>query len=349
MPFRAFFAVMVILVGSGLCPSAFPQDLRDHVYAGSNLTQEKAASLEAELAEKPEDLFARAQLVGYYYARQFRDRSARARRHEHVLWLIENAPEANLLDTSEVQINGILYSETYRKATRLWSTHSEGDPNNLAILKNAAKFQMFGDRKTAIQLLERAQALDDSNPVWATELGQLHKLDMWRGRRGPEAEAAARALAQFERAYELSDERGRDGLLEGLGKAALAAGEVEKAREFADSMLSRSSQSWNDGNLLHHGHLTLGSIALAEGRLAEAKNRLIMAGRTTGAPTLNSFGPNMALAKELLKLGEKEIVLEYFELCSVFWNTDNAKDKLRQWSEQVAEGSIPDFGANLIY
>ena len=64
---------------------------------------------------------------------------------------------------------------------------------------------------------------------------------------------------------------------------------------------------------------------------------------------MNSFGPNMALAKELVELGEREIVLEYFELCSKFWNTDSAKDKLRVWSKQVAEGRIPDFGANLIY
>lgn len=172
---------------------------------------------------------------------------------------------------------------------------------------------------------------------------------MQSGRRGPHAEAAARALAQFERAYGLSDRRGRDGLLEGLGNAALAAGEIQKARNYAESMLSRSSQSWNDGNLVHHGHLILGRIALVEGRLEEAKERLVLAGGTTGAPNLSTFGPNMALAKELLERGEKEIVLEYFELCSVFWNTDSAKDKLRRWSEQVAEGSLPDFGAILGY
>ncbi len=348
MTIRAFFAFIVILVGSGLCSSPSPQDLRGHLRAGRDPTPERAASLEAELFENPEDLFARAQLVGYYY-RQFRDRSARARRHEHVLWLVKNAPEANVLNESEGWIDQSLYSETYRKATRLWSSHLESDPNNLAILQNAASFYTLGDRETAIQLLERAQALDASNPFWAEQLGHLHKLDMQSSLGAPDAEAAGRALAQFERAYGLSDESGRDGLLEGLGKAALPAGEVEKAREYAELMLSRSSQSWNVGSLLHHGHITLGTIALAEGRLAEAKNRLILAGGTPGAPTLNSFGPNMALAKELLELGERGIVLKYFELCSEFWSTDRAKEKLRRWSDQVAQGSMPDFGANLIY
>ena len=348
MRVRLFFTTLVSIIGAGLVSSVIAQDLREHLRAGRNLTAERAESLEAELAKDPENLFARAELVGYY-ARQFRDHSARTRRHKHVLWLIENAPETSALDSSEAMITRSLYSATYKEATRLWTEHLERDPTNLAILRNAAQFHTLGDRVTGIQLLERAQALDASNPSWARELGHLHSLDMKRTSGPHDTEAALRALTQFERAYELSNERQRGGLLEGLGKAALAAGEVEKAREYAESMLSRSSRGWNRGNLIHHGHLTLGTIALAEGRLEEARNRLISAGRTPGAPTLNSFGPNMALAKELVELGEREIVLEYFELCSKFWNTDRAKNQLRTWSEQVRSGRMPDFGANLIY
>ena len=170
-----------------------------------------------------------------------------------------------------------------------------------------------------------------------------------RGESPEGVSAALDALAQFERAYELSVERERDQLLEELAKTALAAGEVEKAREYAESMLGRTNRSWLGGIFVHHGNLTLGRIALAEGDVPEAKRRLIMAGGTTGAPTLNSFGPNMALAKELLEIGESEIVLEYFELCSKFWNTAYAKEDLSRWSEQVAAGDIPNFGANLVY
>jgi len=348
MPVRLFYATLVSVLGAGLVSSMIAQDLREHLRAGRNLTPEKAESLEAELDRDPENLFARAELVGYY-ARLFRDRSARTRRHEHVLWLIENAPETNVLDSSEAMITRGLYSATYGEATRLWTEHLERHPNNLAILKNAAQFHTLGDRTTAIQLLERAQALDDLNPSWAKELGHLHSLDM-QSASGPRGvEAAVRALAQFEQAYELSNERQRDGLLEGLGKAALTAGEVEKAREYAESMLDRSGGGWLGGIFVHHGNLTLGRIALAEGDVAEAKRRLIMAGGTTGAPTLNSFGPNMALAEELLEIGESEIVLEYFDLCSKFWNTAYAEEDLSRWSRQVAAGDIPDFGANLAY
>lgn len=348
MPVRLFLAALASVIGAGLVSPVLAQDLRERLRAGGKLTPEKAESLEAELGRDPENLFARAELLGYY-ARQVRDDSARARRHEHVLWLIKNAPGTNALDSSEAMIAHRLYPKAYQEATRLWTAHLESNPNNLAILRNAAQFHTLGDRTTAIQLLERAQALDDRNPLWARELGHLHSLDMQSSSGPPDTDAAAQALAQFERAIELSDERSRDRLLEGLAKAALTAGEVEKAREYAESMLSRSSRSWNRGTLVHHGHLTLGTLALAEGRLEEAKNRLVSAGGTPGAPTLNSFGPNMALARELVELGEREIVLEYFELCAKFWNTSRAKDKLRTWSEQVANGKIPDFGANLIY
>ena len=114
-------------------------------------------------------------------------------------------------------------------------------------------------------------------------------------------------------------------------------------------MLSNDTEGWSLGNRIHHGHLTLGRIALAEGNVEEAKERLLKAGATPGSPQLNSFGPNMALAKDLLERGEPDVVVRYFELCSEFWNSDRAKEKLAEWTEQARAGSIPDFRANLNY
>jgi hypothetical protein len=50
----------------------------------------------------------------------------------------------------------------------------------------------------------------------------------------------------------------------------------------------------------------------------------------------------MALAKELLEKGERDTVLQYFELCRTFWKRDNGK--LAGWNAKVREGGIPDFG-----
>jgi hypothetical protein len=79
-----------------------------------------------------------------------------------------------------------------------------------------------------------------------------------------------------------------------------------------------------------------------------AKADLLDAGRVSGGWTLTSFGPNMSLAKELLEKGERDAVLQYLDLCRKFWSY-GAKKSLDPWSEQIRNGQIPDFGANLTY
>jgi len=76
-----------------------------------------------------------------------------------------------------------------------------------------------------------------------------------------------------------------------------------------------------------------------------AKKYLLKAGKMPGSPQLDSYGPNMTLAKELLEKGEREVVIEYFQMCASFWDDDI--DRLKNWMSIVQEGGIPDFGANL--
>ena len=344
MTVRFCFAIPALLVGSGLCSSAFAQDLRRHVRAGDEITRQEAESLEAELVENPEDLVARAQLVGYY-SRQFRDDAARDRHGQHVLWMIKNAPEATALSIPEGTIIQILNPDGYEEGKDAWSWHLENNPNNLEILNHAANFFRLSDKQLAIQLLERGQSLDPGDPDWASQLGHSHRLDsrLRDGKRDPEA--SRRALAQFERAYELSDELRRGYLLTYLGIAAFNAGDFEKARKYAAAMLEGNGEGWNQGNRIHYGNLTLGRLAVLERDLEEATLRLTAAGRTPGSPQLDSFGPDMTLASELLELGESEVVLGYFSLCAKFWDSD--RGHLRTWAAQVERGETPDFGRSL--
>ena len=94
--------------------------------------------------------------------------------------------------------------------------------------------------------------------------------------------------------------------------------------------------------------LVLG-LALAEGRIDEAKADLLKAGKSPGSWTMNSFGPNMSLAKDLLGKGERDVVLQYFDLCRQFWSMDMNEGKLDRWSQDVEAGKLPSFGANLEY
>ncbi len=133
-------------------------------------------------------------------------------------------------------------------------------------------------------------------------------------------------------------------------KRAVERGKGDRASSLARELLKAANtypHDWNHGNAVHHGHLVLGRIALATGDLATARTELIEAGRTSGSPQLNSFGPNMRLAQELLRAGEREVVLEYLELCRQFWKMGN--ERLARWTADIAQGREPDFGPNLVY
>lgn len=146
---------------------------------------------------------------------------------------------------------------------------------------------------------------------------------------------------------------GEEARFDALPDAALLnaeSGAPERASALATELLrlaEKNAQRGNDGDAIHKGNLALGLIALHSGNVAEAKSRLLAAGRTTGSGTLDSFGPNMVLAKELLEKGERDVVVEYFDLCRKFWKMD--RGKLAEWTHAVRAGSIPEFGANLLY
>ena len=135
-----------------------------------------------------------------------------------------------------------------------------------------------------------------------------------------------------------------------LGEAAkqsFAAGKLEDARKYAQELMTLLASFRQDreyGNAAHDANLTLGRIAVREGRLDDAKRHLIESVRTPGARQMD-YGPNMSLAKDLLEKGERQVVLDYFAFCKTFWNYGRLDD----WSQQVQEGKIPDFGANLAY
>ena len=135
-----------------------------------------------------------------------------------------------------------------------------------------------------------------------------------------------------------------------LPAMAFDTGDMTKARSYAEQLLTEvgsDRSQWNYGDAVHKGNLILGRIAVREGRLAEAVTFLRASGDTPGSGVLNSFGPNMSLAKDLLERGEVEAVLNYFESCRLFWKMGGAR--LDAWSKDVQAGNIPNFGANLRY
>ncbi|MFV1965372.1 MAG: tetratricopeptide repeat protein, partial [Pirellulaceae bacterium] len=290
---------------------------------------------------------------------------ARQARCSHLLWIIENYPGAAIAGQPEVMLLLQLEKENYQKAKVLWLKQVDKHKDRATVFGNAAKFFQISDRELAESLLSKARTLEPNTSQWARELGLLYRLSAGVGiQRSAEKrkELSAKALKQFEDALKamktesesegaskaMMAELGRFALLGYVAVAALDAGELKKAEAYATEMLTIAAShksDWNYGNAVHHGNLVLGRLALASGNLAKAKQHLIEAGKTPGSPQLNSFGPNMTLAKELLEKGEKEIVLEFFQLCSKFWE----RDRLKQWADDVEKGRVPKFGGNLLY
>lgn len=125
---------------------------------------------------------------------------------------------------------------------------------------------------------------------------------------------------------------------------------LARAEAKATELLTLGRQfdgDWDSGNAIHHGHLLLGRVAMARGDYDRAETELIAAGRTPGSPQLDSFGPNCQLAAELLEIGRAEPVVEFLRLCDRFWDRESSRSA--EWIDEIRRGSVPDFGANLLY
>lgn len=149
-----------------------------------------------------------------------------------------------------------------------------------------------------------------------------------------------RAKAKLDRFYALNE----------AAKESFSAGKYDEAKAYAEELLSLAEKypdDWNYGNAVFDAHLVLGRSALVNGDIDLAKEHLLSSGRTPGSPQLDSFGPNMSLAKDLLERNEKDAVLEFFDLCEKFW--DPGCSEIPQWRAEINAGRIPDFGANLHY
>lgn len=338
-------------------------------HRGREATATEIQHLEREFSGSPHELVMRIVALGYYFIGQRESDEARDRRNQHIFWLIQHAPETKAAGSPEAGMHGT-DGPSYATAKQLWLDQVETHPGNTKVLGNAASFFLLNDKPLCESLLLKARDLEPSNPVWRERLGQLHSLR--RGRDPAERQKSARdALQELRTAdrlrseAEAETENGAKSQLRAvqrvlqrmfslpqLATAAYEAGELEVAKNYALELRSIATgpgraESFRDDDALHHAHMILGKIALEHGDLHQARERLLASGNVSGSPPLKSFGPNMSLAKDLLKRGERDVVLEYFALCEKFW--ERGTEALQEWASQVQAGEIPDFGPNLRY
>jgi hypothetical protein len=102
---------------------------------------------------------------------------------------------------------------------------------------------------------------------------------------------------------------------------SIETGDNADASKYASLLLKLNSgrKWWGYGNIVHDANQIMGIAALREGRIQDADQYLIAAGKTPGSPQMDSFGPNMFLAQQLLDKGQKAAVIQYLDLVARFW------------------------------
>jgi len=99
--------------------------------------------------------------------------------------------------------------------------------------------------------------------------------------------------------------------------------------------------NWNYGNAIHDGNLYLGLVSLRNGNVDEAATFLALAGKSTGSPQLDSFGPDLDLANQVLKAGKTGPVKEYLRGVKTFWKMDDGQ--LDEWLSAIDRGETPEL------
>lgn len=125
---------------------------------------------------------------------------------------------------------------------------------------------------------------------------------------------------------------------------AYKANDFGKVKELAKENLGLAAVyrcNWNFGNAIHDTNRVLGLVSLKSGDIDRAAGYLLKAGKSTGSPQLNSFGPELDLANELLQLGKVDAVKSYLKDIKSFWEMDNGQ--VDAWLTEIEKGGKPQL------
>jgi len=210
-------------------------------------------------------------------------------------------------------------------------------------MANAARFFLLNEMALSEELLMQAQALEPDNAEWTERLGHLFSLKATDGDAASKSESHGKALELFEAALAVEG-KPRFYQLDTVAKAAFKAGHLDKARTYSTELLAIApsfDRNWNYGNAIYTGNSILALIALGEGDMNLARTYMLAASLTPGSPQLDSFGPDLTIAKEMLDRGEREAVVNFLNNVSKFW--DGRVETITEWKEIIRRGQIPIF------
>jgi len=130
--------------------------------------------------------------------------------------------------------------------------------------------------------------------------------------------------------------------LDDAAELAYKIEDYKKAETYSLESLSASKNydtDWNYGNSIHNANMVLGRLSLRDGNIKRAKEYLLKSAQSKGSPQLDTFGPSLILANDLLKFGEKEVVLVYLTSIVTFWKMDDGC--ISRWIKEIENNKTP--------
>jgi hypothetical protein len=109
---------------------------------------------------------------------------------------------------------------------------------------------------------------------------------------------------------------------EGEGWDALQGGDQRAAVDAAQRLLADADAGrgrWQPDDLRHRAHALLGFIHLINGDLDAAESELVLSADVGDTAVLGSFGPDLGLVWELLRLGRAEAAVRFAQQFGRFW------------------------------
>lgn len=325
-----------------------PDDLLNLIEQGRKLSPEEARRLEQQLYSKPNDIPTRVKLLGYYWKEMFSP-AAKQARAEHILWFAQHRPDHPILGTPYGMLHPPIDGKAYDRVRDVLLEQAKRNPRNVRIVANASEFLSVYDPTNAIALAQQAMNLQPHNPDHALRLAKLYQLAARSTQDEPTRQRYYEmALHTAESALSRSGRNPvyRPLLMNMAADLAARAKQWQKAKRYAQELLRPPSIPLigprPDADAHHVAHIVLGKVALAQGDVKSARRHLLEAAKVEGSPVLSSFGPDFSLARALLQRGERQVVLEYLDLCEKFWLS--GKNLLNLYRQAIREGRIPDFG-----
>ncbi|HSV13432.1 MAG TPA: hypothetical protein VLI90_04190 [Tepidisphaeraceae bacterium] len=324
-------------------------DLVSAATAGTKLPHDQAGRLEAALRSAPNDAEQHATLLGLYSLRPADDAG---RRLPHVLWTIENRATDPIAGSGYCRIDPEIDPAGYAQGRRLWLQIEAKAPDDLDVLRNASAFMSAEDDVEAERMLAHAAELRPKEGEWPERLALVYERRALRQRKSHEdrQKSAWNALGQRQRAYLLTHEAShRFGIFVEMPRDAVRAGDYLQAKKLAQQALQMSTMVRDDpayGAAVNVANIVLGRVALNTGDVDSANAYLQAAGQAPASPVLASIGPDMSLAKELLKRGQRKTVRDYLDACLRLW--PGGATRVRAWIATVDAGETPDFGTQAL-